>query len=234
MSEKTRRLHKIQWQILKKMSTIEYSRFNELKPKEMDPKRFVYHLGKLKDFRLILHDSKKGNYFLTDRGKMVLAHYEDLPDIEDYFFQTFILLYIKRKGKILVVKRKKAPYLGYTGNPFVNIEKEAYLQVSASNALESLGLKGNLSLNLILEMVYKTAEGKVRTHPFIYVFYSEEPYGEAVRSNAEGTLFCLSPKELSQAEKGYDNTKDIVSFFENKSFDRKSLKIMSRTYSTLW
>ncbi|MBU0976680.1 MAG: hypothetical protein ABIE03_05050 [Patescibacteria group bacterium] len=228
------KLHKVQWQILKKMATQEHFRFNELKPKEMDPRRFVYHLDRLKAFGLILHDKDSGKYWLADGGKMVIAHYEDLPSIEDYVVQTYLLLYIKRKGELLAVKRKHAPYLGFVGNPFVNMVSDEYIRHSAGSALSELGLEGQLSLNLILEMIYKRKDKSVRTHAFIYIFYTENPKGEPKKNNEEGTLSWLTPEELLKSEEYYDNTKDIIEFFESKGFDKNSFKMISKSYSTPW
>ncbi|MDD3647145.1 MAG: hypothetical protein PHS44_01410 [Candidatus Dojkabacteria bacterium] len=228
------KLHKIQWSILKNMSTREMSRFNDLKPKDMDPKRFVYHLDRLKGFKLICHDKESGRYSLTDEGKMIIAHYEDLPSIENYIIQTYLLLYIKKNDKLLVVKRKHAPYLGFTGNPFANVGTDKYIKISAADNLSRLGLKGELSLNLIMEMIYQNEKKVVRTHGFVYVFYIENPEGESLTSNEEGELFWMAPRELLKVGKGYDNTKDIVEFFESHKFDRNSLRMISKSYSTPW
>jgi len=225
-------LHKVQWMILHSMKRREFSRFNQIKPKDMDPRRFVYHLNKLKKLGLVKCDDKTSRYFMTEKAKVLINFFPRMPYFEDLPIDSFILLYIKREEKLLVVKRRYAPYLGNVGIPCFNSEQDKYLHETAQQGLESLGLSGKLELPLLIEVIYKGRETCVVKHACMFTFYIENPRGSVKRECEEGTLFWTKPKELLKVEKGYDNSKDLIDFFEKERELEDGITIISRSYDT--
>jgi hypothetical protein len=228
------KLHKTQWQILKDMTTREASRFNELKPKEMDPKQFTYHLKKLVSMNLVDYDDQKSNYILSDSGKLLISYFEKHPDFEEFPLDSYILLYIKRNKDLLVVKRKVQPYLDYIGVLSTYIKKNEFIEVSANKRLESIGLAGKAKLAMIIEVLYKTKDNTIREHACMYTYYVKNPSGNITQKYNEGELSWIEPKELLKVKKGYDNSKDLIKHFESKNFNPKELKTISREYYTKW
>ncbi len=112
------KIHQVQWRILRAMSLSASSRFNEIKPKLMDPKRFTYHLDKLQDLGLVTHDKVAGTYTITDKGKVLIAYFTDIPSWGNLPLHSGIMLYIEKEGKVAVVQRDSQPFLGYTGLPY--------------------------------------------------------------------------------------------------------------------
>lgn len=228
-TSKLPKLHLIQWGILRKLGRSAGLRYNDLKPIEMDPHRFTYHMKKL--LLLDLIDERDRVYVLTQKGKLLLNYFNKIPLFKDLPVDSFILLYIKRGKDLLVVERQIAPYLGYIGTPSFAILNNRYVDEVARKALSKLGLKGALSLNLILDILYKS-QREVIKHTLIYTFYCSEPKGEAVKRNEEGRLLWMKPSELLNAKKGFDNSRDLIKFFEGRRKSSPGIALISRTYNT--
>lgn len=227
------KLHPVQWQILGRLSLASGLRFNEIKPKLMDPKRFTYHLTQLQEFGLIRHDPNSQTYQLTDRGKTVIDYFHQIPNWSNLPLNSFILLYIQRSGKVLVVQRNRQPFLNYVGLPSLNTEQGKFVGQTAQEALESFGLKGKPDLKLIIEGLFQSDKEKVIRHAFMLTFFCSNPTGDGKGQCEEGKLFWQTPEELLKAKPGYDNSEDLVRFFNQKSLPA-GISIISKIYRTPW
>ncbi|MBM3208945.1 hypothetical protein FJZ40_01490 [Candidatus Shapirobacteria bacterium] len=225
------RLHEIQWQILKRMSFRPESRFNEIKPKVMDPKRFTYHLNRLKNLDLVRHDFRRGVYLLTDKAKLLTAYFTDIPSWGNLPLNSGILLYIEKSNKVLVVKRDHQPFLGYVGLPYFLTQNNEFVYQSAMEGLRALGLTGKLSLPLIIEVLFKNNRGEFIRHAFMLTYYCRNPKGEVSKRSYEGELSWIEPSALLKIKLGYDNSKDVVDFFSKKQA-RSGVTIISKVYHT--
>jgi hypothetical protein len=79
-------------------------------------------------------------------------------------------------------------------------------------------------------MLYHHKDKTPFTHDCFYVFYVNEPEGTCRKKCDEGELSWLHPHELLKAKKGYKNTKDIISYFEDPNFDQGKLHFVSKSY----
>lgn len=230
-SKQLPKLHEIQWDILNKMKFQKSSRFNDLKPVDMDPKQFTYHLKQLVKLGII--QKEEGRYMISEKGKIILSFFPERFDITEIAVDTYILLYIKKGKKVLSVKRKESPYLGHIGVLCELPKKDEFFEQSAKKRLEKTGLKGELKLRMIIEVLYKSEGKSIRGHASMIVFYCEEPKGNIIEADEEGELNWIYPKELLESKKGYDNSRDLVKYFEgNEKVD--GIREISRTYSTPW
>lgn len=227
------KLHPVQWQIIKRMSLSPESHFNELKPETMDPTRFTYHLNKLKDLELIRHDPDRQVYLLTDKAKALIGYFTDIPSWGNLPLNSAIMLYVLKDNKVLVVKRDEQPFINFTGLPYFYTEKDEFVHQSAQRALESLGLKGELSLDLIIEVLFKDKKEEVVRHAFMLTYFCKDPGGILCQKSYEGKLFWLSPADFLKSKPGYDNTKDVVNFFIQER-PRTGVTVISKTYHTPW
>lgn len=208
--EKIPKLHEIQWQILKMMANSTESRFNEIKPEEMDPTQFSHHLNQLKKHQLVFHDQERGVYVLTERAKVLIAYFTDIPSWGNLPLHGGILLYVVREGKILTVTRDRQPFINHVGLLYSPTRHEQFVEESAKELMSETGLKGELELALIIEVLFTNKEKRVIRHGFMLNYASFEPNGELNERSYEGKLGWMSPKELLAAKPGYDNTKDVV------------------------
>ena len=224
-------LHSSEWDIVHTLLQCYSARFNELKPSDMDPKLFTYHLKKLIGLGLVLHNDR-GEYLLSEIGKNFTDYFKERITFKNLPVNTFICLYCKQKGKILVVKRKRAPFLDYTGIPSFDTERDKFMLTTAERSLKGLHLRGNISLSLIQETLYKDKNGSILMHQCMYVFYCPDAAGFPLKENEEGSLFWMRPNDLLKAKKGYDDTVDTVKFFENKKQIKGTVKVLSKVFTT--
>src|SRR5690606_3326744 len=148
-------------------------RFNDLKPEDMDPHKFVYHLGKLKSLNLVDYDETTQRYTLSSQGKLLFNYFKEIPSLQELPIDTFVTLYVTHENKVLAVERIHAPYLGFVGTPSFSIDSSHTIKENAENASTSIGLKVNLELPLIVDTVYIRSPKEQNHHICMFVFYGE-------------------------------------------------------------
>ncbi len=230
-SETIPKLHETQWQILKEMANTTESRFNELKPDEMDPTQFNHHLKQLKRHDLIYHDQERGVYLLTERAKVLIAYFTDIPSWGNLPLHSGVLLYVARKGKILTVRRDRQPFINYIGLLYSPTRHEQFVKDSATDLIGEIGLRGEPELAVIIEVLFKNKANKVIRHALMLTYACFEPAGELAQKSYEGELRWMEEKELLRAEPGYDNTKDVIEAMR-KWKKGAGVVHLTRTYQT--
>lgn len=230
-SETIPKLHETQWEILKRMANTTESRFNELKATEMDPAQFNHHLKQLKKHELIYHDQERGVYLLTERAKVLIAYFTDIPSWGNLPLHSGVLLYVVRGGKILTVRRDRQPFINYVGLLYSPTRHEQFVKDSARDLLGEIGLRGALELAVIIEVLFTNKEHKVIRHALMLTYACFEPEGELAQKSYEGELRWMAVEELLKAEPGYDNTKDVVEVMR-KWKKGAGVVHLTRTYQT--
>jgi len=136
-------MHDIQKDILNKLMLSKKAKYSELKPTIIEGNLFSYHLQNLTKENFI--ELKTGKYNLTAKGKQYVDR------ISSKTFNTRIqpkivtLLVLKDKGKFLLYKRKKMPFIDCVGFPYGKIHMEEHVQDSANRELlEKTGLQATL------------------------------------------------------------------------------------------
>jgi DNA-binding transcriptional ArsR family regulator len=208
------KIHPVRRQILLNLSRAESLKFNKIKDFDIDPRNFVYHLDKLKELKLVDYNENTAKYSLTDKAKRLLDNSGFKKGIINSPIDTFIGLAAKRKNKLLVVKRSKAPYLNHVGIPVFDTELDNLIKETAEKALKSLGLQGALNHILLIETIYKnnvnTSKSLAITHTNMHVFFVDNPDGQITEQNKEGKLHWMETEKLLKVEKGYQDTKTII------------------------
>lgn len=208
-------IHEIQNIILENLANSEGLRYNKIKNFEIDPKRFDYHLDQLISKGLVEYDYKTSLYKLTLYGKELYSIFRSAtPSLKELPVHVFIGLFIKQNNKIVVVKRNAVPHIGHIGIPTFYIKKDKFIHETAEKGFNDLGFTGDLKRSLILETIYKK-DKIISKHSNMHVFHCFNPYGELIKSNPEGSLYWIEKEELLTIENGYQNSKEIVTFFEN-------------------
>lgn len=226
-SQQIPQFHPIQWQILQKLVHSENLRFNEIKPKDMDPRQFVYHLNRLKEAGFIKHDEPNQRYSLTQSGKLIINYFDTPPTVTDLPTDTFISLYIVRDGQILVEEREKNPFFGHVGIPTFGFSLNQFSHERAEEALIALRFEGTFTRPLLLETIYEDSSGQAFRHTHMHVFYCDDATGESVEKYDEGKLFWMTSAELLGVPKGYEDTKTMIKHLEDGKFDKTLTKIVA-------
>lgn len=132
-------LHHIQKSILDRLATAEYSRYAEIKPKDLDGNVFGYHLKQLISDKYVFKNVD-GSYCLTQKGReYIVRRFENPTDTA----HTIFLIVLKNNHRYLLRKRLVQPMLGYTGfihgepKPGENIEDTAKSRLLLKTGIET-------------------------------------------------------------------------------------------------
>jgi hypothetical protein len=213
--------------ILHKISELPTANYNSLRNEDLDPKQSAYHLQKLIKEGLIV---KMGNvYLLTLEGKKALNIYQHEEDGEFQIGISNLLYVVSSDGKVLIVTREKAPFIGYKGNPTTRVKVDQLSEDAAKEDLLSYGISETPELAGIMDYMYEDEDGtNSKTVMFVYYLEADLPEGTALR---EGTAEWISKDDLLNASPGFDNTKDVVKVVEDFQKEQK-LQFVSKRYKT--
>lgn len=134
--------HHIQRHVMKVLLFIEYARFRDLRPKNVDTNLFSYHLKLLQQNQLVKKTDK--GYTLSQNGLM----YVDRLNAKSGKFRTqpkiiTMLLVQDEEGRVLIQKRNKQPYINRWTLPYgkLHIEDPTLRMAAQREAEEKLGIQ---------------------------------------------------------------------------------------------
>jgi hypothetical protein len=212
-------LHFVERQIVELLEKLETAHFNDIKPANIDPKLFVYHLEKLCSAGII-EKTTDGLYQFTQAGKHAMASFHLGVGLYDAHINSYIVIALKYREKYLVITRSRVPFLGYTGFLSMHFDKSEHLLDSARAFLqENVILTRQLREALLLDILYKSrTSSEIVQHSLVFVVTGELESENVPAEIAEGTLQFMTKAELLAVEKGYSNTKDILDYENNQNF----------------
>lgn len=176
-------MHEIQQDILQKLSLSKKSRYSDLKRKNIDGNLFVYHLNSLKKQGYV--ELKDKVYTLTPKGKHFISRmsFETFKERIQPKIVTSII--IEQKGKYLLYKQKRAPFIDYISFPYGKIHLDEHLEDAAIRELkEKTGFTAKLKHK---GDVYITVhdETELVTQTLHHVFLGKNASGD-IRKNYPG------------------------------------------------
>jgi hypothetical protein len=223
-------MHSTQKQIVKNLTLHSNATYAQILIPELDPKTFVYHLGKLMEAKFVKYNSISRKYSLTTKGKTLAMYITEYNELEFHATNVFIGLCIYNNDRLLVVKRKHTPYLNYVGIPTFGTDSSKLLIDSAQDALQSLGLAGKLQHSFLFETLYSEKENPdiITTHSNMHVFVCNTPKGTVITENSEGNLYWTNFDELLNEKLGYRNSKDLIQILKSNHFPKEGeIKVIS-------
>lgn len=194
-----KQLHDIQLEILKAMLFKKDAKYSELKPKDMEPAQFVFHLNKLIDTKLITKIDDI--YALTNDGKEYANRMTtEVTRIEERVKVTTVLVpYQKNETELefLTYKRLKNPFYGYYG---FATEKpqwgENIIDAARRGLNEETSLDGKPQLFAIKHYIVISNETVVEDK-LMHAFMFESPTG-ILSNNEEGTFEWIKESDLKK------------------------------------
>ena len=174
-------MHDIQKDILKRLMLSKKARYSDLKPSKIEGNLFSYHLQNLAKENYI--ELKNSKYNLTAKGKQ---HVDRISSIN---FGTRIqpkivtLLVLKNKGKFLLYKRNKMPFIDCVGFPYGKIHMEEHVQDSANRELlEKTGLHATLKHRGIVSLTVHD-ETELISQMLCHIFTGTKITGDLININ---------------------------------------------------
>lgn len=180
-------MHELQRHILKKLTVNKEARYSELKPASVESNLFAYHSKNLIKVGYI--STKKGVYKLTAAGRQFVDRVSFETFKERIQPKIVTLLVLQDKGKYLLYKRRRSPFIDHVGFPYGKIHLEERLSEAADRELqEKTGLKAGLKHR---GDVYITVhdETELISHMLCHVFSGTKITGELKNDSSIGECF---------------------------------------------
>ncbi len=178
-------MHEIRKQIFKKLSEAKTARYSELKGKTLDGNIFSYHLKSL--IREGYVRRKDRGYSLTPKGKNLVSgvSFESFSERAQPKIVTTIVL--EHKGKYLLYRKKREPFLNNISFPYGKIHIEERVAEAANRELfEKTGLTAKLRYRgHVYIMVHDETE--LVTHILSHVFSGTQLKGKLENEDASNT-----------------------------------------------
>lgn len=160
--------------------------FNTLWNKEGRSNRFAYHLKKLETEGMV--EKTASGYSLTHQGKEYVAYMETETGKEWKFPVMAVIPVIidEKKGKILMVERRKEPFRGYWGFHGGKLKFSQYLLECAQESLkEETGLTCNLELKGLFSSKTYNNNGLSYSHQ-LFIVTGTNPRGKLLKKSRKG------------------------------------------------
>jgi ADP-ribose pyrophosphatase YjhB (NUDIX family) len=191
-------MHYLQKHILKKLTVNKEARYSDMKPSGIESNLFSYHAKSLVDSGHII--LKNGSYRLTALGRQY---------VDRVSFETFgeriqpkivTLVVLEDKGKYLLYKRKRSPFIDHVGFPYGKIHLEERVEEAAHRELqEKTGLSAELRHR---GEVYITVhdETELISHMLCHVFTGKKFSGELRSASTIGECFWGDVEEIKKTD----------------------------------
>lgn len=141
-------MHYIQKYILDKLMFASHLRNRDMRPPRVESNLYQYHLKRLIDSGYIERVGE--GYTLSNRGLQYAdKHSSDLKDQRPQPKLVTILLLENETGEVLLIPRKKQPFIGMYNLPSGKIhEGETLIEAGRRELVEKVGISEDVSLSL--------------------------------------------------------------------------------------
>jgi ADP-ribose pyrophosphatase YjhB (NUDIX family) len=200
------------------------SSFSDLWDKKVESNKFNYYLKKLEKEGLI--EKKDTRYYLTVKGKSASSTVSGETGKEEKRPSVALLLVGKRKNKYILYKRFKEPYYGHCGFPGAKMKRgEEILEAAEREFLEETGMKAKGRIIGIQNgLVFN--DGELFHHMLQFIVLFDEPKGELIKENREGTYEWATKKEILSQKNLFPDIPHVIKLVESKKFDVKETKFL--------
>ena len=181
-------MHQIQKHILRTLSLKKKARYTEIKPKTVEGNIFTYHLKTLmRDGYVVLKDLK---YSLSPKGKQFVDRVSFETFQERIQPKIVTILVIENKGKYLLYKRRRLPFIDSIGFPYGKIHFGEHIKDAAHKELQE---KTGLTIDKLTHRgeVYMAIhdEADLISHALFHVFTGKDPKGTLREDTQIGKCF---------------------------------------------
>jgi len=222
IKEETTETHKI----FRTLMHFPGSTFSDLWDKSMPSNKFTYHLKKMEDAGLV--EKKDGKYFLTTKGKSEATTVDGSLGKNVRRPYIALLLVAKRNGKYILYHRMKEPYYDVHGFPGAKLDYgEEILGAAKRELKEETGLEGEGKI-ITLQNIITINNNEAFGHMTQFVVLFENPKGELVSENREGTYEWATKEKILGQSKLFPDIPGVIKDIEEKTFYIKEVKLIQK------
>jgi len=201
------------------------SSFTDLWDKSIESNKFTYYLKKLEQEGTV--EKREGKYHLTVRGKAKAVTISGATGQTQKKRPFVALLLVPRKdGHYILYKRMKEPYYGVCGFPGAKVEMgEEILEAAKRELFEETGLTGEGKIVGVQNAVIIN-DGVVFAHMVQYIVLFDEPSGDLIKNNREGT-YEWEKKDVVLAQKNlFPDVEEVIKSIEAREFIVKEVQMI--------
>jgi len=211
-------LHQVQMRILRHLLMNSIDSFSQMaKESKLPSDHFNYHLSCLHKTGYILKEGDK--YKLTRTGKEFANRMDTEKNVIEKQAKLGALLIISKvengKKYLLIQKRLKEPYYGFTG--FITGKVawgEKILETATRELMEEAGLTAKLDFQFIIhEHVYHKDDGRLLEDKFFYIFKGSNPKGDLI-SLPSGENYWMLEDDFKKLKKVYYDEFELLELVE--------------------
>jgi ADP-ribose pyrophosphatase YjhB (NUDIX family) len=202
------------------------SSFSDLWDKSIPSNKFTYYLKKMEQEGLV--EKKDSKYFLTTKGKSEATTVDGNLGKNVKRPYVALLLVPRREGKYILYHRMKEPYYGNCGFPGAKMDAGEEILESAERELkEETGLEGKGKI-VTIQNILTINNGEVFGHMTQFVVLFNEPRGELVRENREGTYEWAAKEQILSQKNLFPDVPGAIKDIEEKNFCIKEVKLIQK------
>jgi ADP-ribose pyrophosphatase YjhB (NUDIX family) len=187
-------MHRLQQQIIYRLSLESPLRYARLKPAEVEGNHFMYHLRKLLGEGLVA--KREGVYELTPAG-MLYVDKLSLKTLEPRIQPKIVTLIAcqNEAGEWLLYRRRRQPFTGLIGFPYGKIHLGERIAEAAERELEEkTGLQAELThVGDFYSTVFQG--GELISQQLSHMFVGERPQGELREESNIGECFWATVED---------------------------------------
>jgi ADP-ribose pyrophosphatase YjhB (NUDIX family) len=202
------------------------STFSDLWDKEIPSNKFTYHLKKMETEKLI--EKRDGKYYLTVAGKSFATTVDGETGTTRKRPLVGLLLIVKKDDKYILYHRQKEPYYGNCGFPGAKVEYgEEILDAAKRELFEETGLSCDGEIITIQNAVI-TNDKKLFGHITQYFVLFENPTGELIKENREGTYEWATKEKIISQKNLFPDIPGAIEIVEENKFVVRETKIIQK------
>jgi ADP-ribose pyrophosphatase YjhB (NUDIX family) len=212
--------------IFQKLMHFPNSTFSDLFDKSIPSNKFTYYLKKMESDGLI--EKNEGKYSLTLNGRMSAATIDGETGKNKKRPFVAMLLAIKKGDDYILYTRMKEPYYGNKGFPGAKVEMGEEILLAAKRELfEETGLTCEGKIVTVQNLIDKNND-EIFNHIIQYVILFENPKGELIKENREGTYEWMNKDKIKKLKNLFPDVPYVIDDIENNKFSIREIKIIQK------
>lgn len=217
---------KINNKIFQKLMHFPKSSFSDLYEKDVESNKFTYHLNKMIEHGLV--EKIDGKYSLTIKGKSEASTVDGETGIVKKRPFVTLLLAIKKGEDYVLYKRMKEPYYGNVGFPGAKLELgEEIIPAAKRELFEETGLTCEGKLVTVQNIVTKNND-ELFAHMTQFVVLFEDPKGELVKENREGTYVWMNKDKIKKLDNLFPDVPHVIDDVDKNKFSVREVEVVQK------